>query len=119
MHGLGRGDWGGRCPGEMEHAPEGKPTGLSPSAAPATPNQFPTSPPQIKAEQPPRVGIDPHSQLYFRHFETIKSVLDAEQSPTPRDTFQLVFAAILKLDARANHEILDGARDEHFTRHRQ
>ena len=44
MHGLGRGDWGGRRPGEMEYAPKGKPTGLSPSAAPATPNQFPTSP---------------------------------------------------------------------------
>ena len=44
MHGLGRGDWGGRRPGEMEHAPEGKLTGLSPSAVPTTPNQFPTSP---------------------------------------------------------------------------
>ena len=32
-------------PGEMEHAPGGKPTGPSPSAAPATPNQLPTSPP--------------------------------------------------------------------------
>ncbi len=44
MHGLGRGDWGGRRSGEMEYAPEGKPKGLSPSAAPDTPNQFPTSP---------------------------------------------------------------------------
>ena len=48
MHGLGRGDWGGRRPGEMEYAPEGKPTGLSPSAAPATPSQFPTSPRSIR-----------------------------------------------------------------------
>ena len=30
-----------------------------------------------------------------------------------------MFAAILKLNARANHEILDGVRDEHFARHRQ
>jgi len=44
MHGLGRGDWGDRRPGEMEYAPGGKPTGLSPSASPDTPNQFPTSP---------------------------------------------------------------------------
>jgi hypothetical protein len=49
----------------------------------------------------------------------ISSVVDPEQSPTPRDTFQLVFAAIVKLNARANHEILHGARDEHFARNRQ
>ena len=48
MHGLGRGDWGGRRPGEMEYALEGRPTGLSQSAAPTTPNQFPTSPPPLK-----------------------------------------------------------------------
>lgn len=49
----------------------------------------------------------------------ISSAVDPEQSPTPGDTFQLVFAAILKLNARANHEILHGARDEHFARRRQ
>ena len=48
MHGLGRWDWRGRRPGEMEYALEGRPTGLSPSAAPTTPNQFPTSPPPLK-----------------------------------------------------------------------
>jgi len=39
--GLGR----SRPRRDGSHAPEGKPPGLSPSAVPATPNQFPTSPP--------------------------------------------------------------------------
>ena len=38
--GLGR----SRPRRDGSHAPEGKPPGLSPSAVPATPNQFPTSP---------------------------------------------------------------------------
>lgn len=53
----------------------------------------------------------------FATSRSIKSALDVEQTPSPRDTLQLVFAAIPKLDARANYEILDGARDEYFTRH--
>jgi hypothetical protein len=36
----------------------------------------------------------------LRHLRTIKSVLDAEQAPTPGDGVQLVLAAILRLSSR-------------------
>lgn len=55
----------------------------------------------------------------FATSRSIRSALDVEQTPRARDTLQLVLAAIPKLDARANHKILDGARDEYFSRHRQ
>src|SRR5664280_2129019 len=44
---FGKGELGRLTPRRHgPHAPEGKPPGLSPSSAPATPNQFPTSPVQ-------------------------------------------------------------------------
>ena len=49
-------------------------------------------------------------------FRYLQSVLDAEQAPTPGNALQFVFAAILKLDARADHEVLDRARDKDLVR---
>jgi hypothetical protein len=54
--------------------------------------------------------------VWFCYLRAIKSVLDAEQAPTPWNALQLVFAAILKFNARANHEVLDGARDKDLVR---
>jgi hypothetical protein len=50
------------------------------------------------------------------YLSAITSVLDAEQAPTPGDALELVFASILKLNARANHEVLDRARDKDLVR---
>jgi hypothetical protein len=49
-----------------------------------------------------RIGVQAdraEQALRFCYLGAIKSVLDAEQAPTTGDALQLVFAAILKLDA--------------------
>jgi hypothetical protein len=60
-------------------------------------------------------GSNVRNEPYVCHSRS-KSVRDAEEAPTPRDTLQMVFAAILKFDARADHEVLDGARDKDLVR---
>jgi len=42
----------------------------------------------------------------------VGSTLNGEQFPGPRDALELVLTSVLELDARAGHEVGDGARDE-------
>jgi hypothetical protein len=44
------------------------------------------------------------------------SALYGEESPDARYTLQFVLATVLELDARARDEVLDSARDQHFSR---
>jgi hypothetical protein len=46
----------------------------------------------------------------------LSSALDPKQAPLPGDALEFVFTAILKFDAGANHEVLDGARDKNLAR---
>jgi len=40
---------------------------------------------------------------------------DREEPPGPRHTLQLVFSSVGEIDARADHQILDGARHQHLS----
>ena len=78
-------------------APKGKPTGLSPTAAPATPNQFPTSP-----------GGPARYRSPIGWFVQLRR----EEQPAPRYPPEFVLTPIFEDQIRSENEVLDRARYE-------